>query len=841
MKLQNGQLVHCEDRGSGAQRALGALGVMTRAEPGPQTGAPGGAEPAEPSPAELVQCQEDMGSLLSSIAELNVKIGRLKAPSEPEDFKPSRVSQPVLQGLWHHRLLTGGQERHPAPGSDRGPPIREGRRELWPKLQKALTAVERSVNTRRKWAILTTATDLVRQTEHLVAAETITASATQILEEIQRELGISFPPAMPHIERPQCRIHSSFGAETQAPPSPIPLMGEMGSLRRKLEGLQKAWSSRSPSPLYSPPGASPCGPRSPRLTSPPPHPGSPLLLRRPLRAFTAPLSTLRDTSPPGSPRPARAPGVRSASPAPNSASSHESETERLQRYVERLRARNQRLSSALERTAEPPQGDRPTLQMALAYCQECEEAYSELLSLYELNKQQGVELCQSPSSGPAGDLQQSSSPPQRFRFPEAHQLSTSFSTAGGAVGGDGWTLAEQRAASVGREAALRLHIQGLTAARPLRSGGERPLAPAPGLAPDPGPATYGLEPQEDERARGTEKSLPFEEPFTVGEETVSSDLCSPGQEEMVSSDLCSPGQEEMVSSDLCSPGQEETVSSDLCSPGQEETVSSDLCSPGQEEMVPSDLCSPGQEEMVPSDLCSPGQEEMVSSDLCSPGQEEMVPSDLCSPGQEEMVSSDLCSPGQEEMVSSDLCSPGQEEMAERSAETHLAEEELRCLDWALQALKAQDSPLCPPLAPHPQSPGVGLLHRAEPQSLPEAEANGNTSRSQKKDNLEELHVIFQRDQGLKKRLSLVRESLATALRDSAPRRRGSDDPTSRRAAGAPRSSRRRHQEQQVWRHQEQVWRLEQKVAAMSQSHQSQIAGLKATLEALEGRREETAL
>ena len=54
-------------------------------------------------------------------------------------------------------------------------------------------------------------------------------------------------------------------------------------------------------------------------------------------------------------------------------------------------------------------------------------------------------------------------------------------------------------------------------------------------------------------------------------------------------------------------------------------------------------------------------------------------------------------------------------MAERSAETHLAEEELRCLDWALQALKAQDSPPGPPLAPHPQSPGVGLLHRAEPQ------------------------------------------------------------------------------------------------------------------------------
>ena len=52
-------------------------------------------------------------------------------------------------------------------------------------------------------------------------------------------------------------------------------------------------------------------------------------------------------------------------------------------------------------------------------------------------------------------------------------------------------------------------------------------------------------------------------------------------------------------------------------------------------------------------------------------------------------------------------------MAERSAETHLAEEELRCLDWALQALKAQDSPPGP--LPPPQSPGVGLLLRVEPQ------------------------------------------------------------------------------------------------------------------------------
>lgn len=195
-----------------------------------------------------------------------------------------------------------------------------------------------------------------------------------------------------------------------------------------------------------------------------------------------------------------------------------------------------------------------------------------------------------------------------------------------------------------------------------------------------------------------------------------------------------------------------------------------------------------------------------------------------------------------------------EEMAERSAETHLAEEELRCLDWALQALKAQDSPPARPLPPParplppparplpppahplpPQSPRVEPRQRAkaEPQLPTEQAHNGHITRPQNKENLEELHVMFQRDHGLKKRLSLVRESLATALRDSAPRRRDSDEHKSRRAAGSNRSSRRRYQEQ--------VWRLEQKLAVMSESHQSQIAGLKATVEALESRREETAL
>lgn len=42
-----------------------------------------GSDPAvnlEPSPAELAQCEAEMGTLLSIIAELNKKMGSLKAP-----------------------------------------------------------------------------------------------------------------------------------------------------------------------------------------------------------------------------------------------------------------------------------------------------------------------------------------------------------------------------------------------------------------------------------------------------------------------------------------------------------------------------------------------------------------------------------------------------------------------------------------------------------------------------------------------------------------------------------------------------------------------------------------
>jgi len=82
IRLQDCQLVPSESHGCGVQRDHKAMtGTERGGDQGGQAGRPGGAvTPAEPSPAELAQCQVEMGTLLTSIAELNRKIGKLKAP-----------------------------------------------------------------------------------------------------------------------------------------------------------------------------------------------------------------------------------------------------------------------------------------------------------------------------------------------------------------------------------------------------------------------------------------------------------------------------------------------------------------------------------------------------------------------------------------------------------------------------------------------------------------------------------------------------------------------------------------------------------------------------------------
>lgn len=68
MILQDSSLIRCDslDAGSGCDREV--IDHMTLDPEG------------EPSPAELAQCEAEVGTLLSIIAELNKKMGSLKAP-----------------------------------------------------------------------------------------------------------------------------------------------------------------------------------------------------------------------------------------------------------------------------------------------------------------------------------------------------------------------------------------------------------------------------------------------------------------------------------------------------------------------------------------------------------------------------------------------------------------------------------------------------------------------------------------------------------------------------------------------------------------------------------------
>ncbi|KAM4739463.1 colorectal mutant cancer protein isoform 2-T2 [Anableps anableps] len=390
----------------------------------------------EPTQAEVAQCEAEVSTLLSIIAELNKKMGSLKAPSDPGDTRPPRPSRPLVPpDLLSHRLLRSSPEsssvsvitsKHPV--TDQG-----GGGVVWTQLQEVLSSVEDSISFRRTWAAPITASDQNKDTEHLRAAQENWTKATQMLEEMERDFGISCSLGMPKdqnledlldLEKHESVIRNnlqSHNEELQRAQSNIYSLEDEKSKVLQLAGLHKAWRSDRFSPSYRPPS----GALSPDRP-PPSYPGSPLLHRRMSRAAT-PLSLGGDGSPLGS--------VTPSSPCP-SPISLESETERLNRCIERLKARNERLTAALERRkADSEQismklcrleSDCSALQMALRYCEECEEAYTELLFLYEAKLQQSPPL-QTHSAEPVCDMQQTQSAPNPEMGTE--ELSTSFCTA----------------------------------------------------------------------------------------------------------------------------------------------------------------------------------------------------------------------------------------------------------------------------------------------------------------------------------------------------------------------------------------------------------------------------
>ncbi|XP_068445926.1 colorectal mutant cancer protein [Clinocottus analis] len=416
----------------------------------------------EPSPAELAQCEAEVGTLLNIIAELNKKMGSLKAPSEPGDLKPRRASRPLVPDLLCHRRTRSSPERSAASAVTSKPSLtdRGGGGVVWTKLQAVLSSVEDSISSKRSWAAPITASDQDKQREHMWAAQESFVKATQILEEMETEFGISCPSALP---KDRCQ-EDILDLETRD--SVLPLQSHQEELERaqhtfsqmeeeknKLLGLHKSWRSGGRSPSYRPTA----GPLSPDWASPPL--GSPLLYRRTARAV-APLSVGSDGSPVGS--------VTSCSPCPSPVGL-ESETERLNRCIERLRARNERLTAALERRKGESElisvalnrleANCSALQTALRNCEECEEAYSELLSLYDAKKQQSIPL-QTHSAEAVGDSQQPDSRSAQLMGPE--ELSTSFSTAGVSEETGTQSHAGQRTPElVEREAILRQQIERL--------------------------------------------------------------------------------------------------------------------------------------------------------------------------------------------------------------------------------------------------------------------------------------------------------------------------------------------------------------------------------------------
>uniref|UniRef100_A0A8C7YCL3 Usher syndrome 1C binding protein 1 n=1 Tax=Oryzias sinensis TaxID=183150 RepID=A0A8C7YCL3_9TELE len=448
--MEDSRRVRCDSLSAGSGFALEML------TPGDHVALdPGGSDPVislEPTAAEVAQCEAEVGTLLSIIAELNKTMGSLKAPSDPGELRPPVSSRPLVPDLLSHRMVRISSERNSPSIITSKPPLndRGGGGVVWTKLQEVLSSVEDSISYRRTWAAPITASDQEKQKAHLRAAHENWTKATQIVEDMEKEFGISCPASVPKEQYPEDMLY----LEKKEPAATNALQNQQEEQqmaqnsanpaeeeKNKFSDLRRSRRSGSPSYLRS--AEAFC----PEWASPP----SPLLHRRAARAIT-PLSVGGDGAPLDS-------GSTCSSPI-----SPEPETERLNRYIERLRARNERLTAALERRkAESEQmstklnrleSNCSTLQLALRYSEECEEAYRELLSLYDAKRLQNVPL-QTDSAD--GDRQQSGSPSSELRRMGTEELSTSFSTAGFTENTQ--TLAEQSTPESGdRETALRNHI-----------------------------------------------------------------------------------------------------------------------------------------------------------------------------------------------------------------------------------------------------------------------------------------------------------------------------------------------------------------------------------------------
>ncbi|KAL1265466.1 hypothetical protein QQF64_003493 [Cirrhinus molitorella] len=383
--------------------------------------------------SELAQCETEVNTLLKIISDLNRKMDSLQIPREmkmPES--PVRVSGCVPQQGLSFTVVDAGTASVESKTKNVCRDSEGGSSELWKELQEVLSALEASSGQGRNMLRLQTQNAETIQAAHLCAARESWVQATQVLEEMERDLGISYPSALPPDERRQyqrdvlslhkhnqdlnaslkSRQEELVGAERML----MDLEDEKKWLQEKVVDLKRKWLygvSRSPpvSPsLSSSRTSSPC-------FSTPPYSGSPLLSRK-------------------------LPGSRPDSPSSPCTidSVLQAEIEKMQRCLERLKARNERLNAALVRrkgeseqlsmSLSRQEADSSALHMALAYCEECEEAYSDLLSLCEARKQQNAETIGAPQPDLSKSTNEnldkgksSSSPPEGTAETKSNSLS----------------------------------------------------------------------------------------------------------------------------------------------------------------------------------------------------------------------------------------------------------------------------------------------------------------------------------------------------------------------------------------------------------------------------------
>nr|XP_023699844.1 Usher syndrome type-1C protein-binding protein 1 [Paramormyrops kingsleyae] len=349
--------------------------------------------PGHPSQLELAQCEADMGTLLRIIAELNEKMTGLQAP---RCLDKSNLQEQVMTTDPKAVPASIPMDEHVSTTSPNGS-VTQKEESVELQLQGALDALESSVRQGRAWVTPHISCNKESPTEHLTAATESWVKVTQVLDEMEREFGISSSSELPAEEHQKyqknvltlykrnCSLRAALHSrEEELDRSKVTLSGleeERNRLQMKILSLQ----------ITLPVGGSVSPPTSPSSSSSdawspywatPPYPGSPQMSKRSPSAFPA-LST----------------GGSAPSASAHCSPSGGIDMDRLQRCVERLKARNKRLSAALERRKgeseqmsmilSKHEADHTALQMALKYSEDCEDAYCQLMVLYEA-KRQGV-------------------------------------------------------------------------------------------------------------------------------------------------------------------------------------------------------------------------------------------------------------------------------------------------------------------------------------------------------------------------------------------------------------------------------------------------------------------